>query len=109
MDSELFVEFLKHLDAFLVTNAIPKPIILYVDGHSTHISLEAAIFCKEHGVVLYCLLPYGTHVLQPCDVGLFGPMKASWKKEVKLWHIENFGQSFTKKHSLLSSVRRGTA
>lgn len=31
-------------------------------------------------------------------MGLFGPMKSSWKKDVKLWQLENLGQAFTKKH-----------
>ena len=97
MDSELFVEFLKHLDAYIKEHSIPKPVILYVDGHSTHMSLEASAFCNNNGIILYCLLPNATHILQPCDVGFFGPMKSTWRKMVKDWHIENIGQSFTKK------------
>ena len=68
MDSELFVEFLKHVNAFVAEQSIQKPIILYVDGHSTHLSLEAAEYCNSNDIVLYCLFPNATHVLQPCDV-----------------------------------------
>ena len=43
MDSELFVEFLKHLDAYIKEHSIPKPVILYVDGHSTHVSRSISL------------------------------------------------------------------
>ena len=33
----------------------------FVDGHSTHISLPAAEYCMENGIILYCLLPNTTH------------------------------------------------
>ncbi|XP_053406593.1 uncharacterized protein LOC128559316 [Mercenaria mercenaria] len=98
MDSELFVEFLKHFNTFVIEKCIQKPVILYVDGHSTHMSLEAATYCHDNDIVLYCLFPNATHVLQPCDVGFFGPMKSAWKKEVKEWHLANMGQAFTKRY-----------
>ncbi|THH03719.1 hypothetical protein EW146_g10358, partial [Bondarzewia mesenterica] len=31
-----------------------------------------------------CLPPHTTHRLQPCDVGVFGPLASAWKKEVTL-------------------------
>jgi len=80
MDSQLFVAFL-HLDQFVCDNAIAKPVIVYVDGQWTHMSLEAAKYCHAHGIVLYCLLPNATHVQQPCEVGLFGHMRSAWKKD----------------------------
>jgi hypothetical protein len=98
MDSELFVEFLKHLNEFVINRNIPKPIMLLVDGHSTHMSFDAAHYCFSNGIILYCLLANATHVLQPCDVGFFSPMKAAWKKEVKTWQLQNLGQALTKKH-----------
>ena len=60
---------------------ITFPIILYVDGHSLHLSLEAAEFCAVNGIILYCLLPNATHLLQPADVGVFSSMKASWVRQ----------------------------
>ena len=98
MDSPLFVAFLEHLDNFVTEKQITRPVLLFVDGHSTHMSLDAAQFCHDHNIILYCLLENATHVLQPCDVGLFGPMKSAWKCQVKHWQMENLGQCFTKKH-----------
>jgi hypothetical protein len=34
-------------------------------------------------IVLYYLPPHTTHVTQPVDVGLFGPLKAAFRKHEK--------------------------
>jgi len=60
MDSELFIAFLQHFDQFVCDNAIAKPVVSYVDGHSTHMSLEVAKYCHDHGIVLYSILPNAT-------------------------------------------------
>ena len=97
MDSDLFVSFLRHFNDFVEEQAIPKPVLLLVDGHSTHMSLEAGHFCYTNDIILYCLLENATHILQPCDVGFFSPMKAAWKTEVKNWQLANLGKSLTKR------------
>ena len=87
MDSATFVAFLKSLFSFVKLKEIPLPIILFVDGHSTHMTLEAAEFCKSHDIILYCLLPNATHIMQAADIGLFSPMKAPWQSAVKNWQM----------------------
>lgn len=42
MDSEAFVDFLSHLVKYAKAKEIQFPVILFVDGHSTHMSLPAA-------------------------------------------------------------------
>lgn len=98
MDSSLFVEFLRHFTHTLKDNNIPTPVLLFADGHSTHISLEAATYCSENGIILYCLLANAMHIMQPCDVRFFSPMKSSWKRQVKLCQIRNLGQNLTKRN-----------
>lgn len=92
MDSELFVGFLGRLVDFAKEKNIPMPIILFVDGHSTHMSLSAAEFCAQNGIILYCLLPNATHLLQACDVGLFSPMKSAYQSSMRKWQMEHLGQ-----------------
>lgn len=79
MDSELFVPFPEHFSAFIDETSITTPAVPFVDGHSMHMTRAAAEFCAN-GIILYCLLPNATHILQPCDVGFFSPMKSAWKK-----------------------------
>ena len=58
------------------------PVLLIVDGHTTHIDVEISKFCKENGILLYCLLPHSSHITQPLDVGFFGALKTSWGKAI---------------------------
>ena len=97
MTAESFLLFRELLVKFAKDNMVQFPIILFVDSHSSHINFEASAYCRENNVVLYCLLANATHILQPCDVGLFGPMKASWKREVQNWQNTHTGQSLTKR------------
>ena len=97
MDSPLFATFLDHFSSFVDSKNIPKPVILFVDGHSTHLSQEAAEYCASHSIILYCFLPNASHVCQPCDVGLFSQLKTAWKQQVRQWQMEHLGQILTKK------------
>ena len=58
------------------TSSIPpaRPVVLLLDGHTSHINLESAKFARENGIILYCLPAHTTHALQPCDVGFFKPL-----------------------------------
>jgi hypothetical protein len=64
MDTDTFVAYVEKLVEFANTENIEFPIILFVDGHSTHMSLEAAEYCKSNGVILYCLVANATHIMQ---------------------------------------------
>ena len=48
--------------------------LLIVDGHDSHVTVEAIQFCVSHDIVLVCLPPHATHLLQPLDVGVFLPL-----------------------------------
>ncbi|KAE9528578.1 hypothetical protein AGLY_012153 [Aphis glycines] len=58
-----------------------SPVILFLDGHSSHLSLDLSEFCVDKQIHLYCLPPNATHILQLCDVSIFKPLKSHWKKE----------------------------
>ena len=59
-----------------------RPVCLLVDGHSSHIDLDTSKFCAANQLLLYCLPPHTSHVLQPLDVGFFGPLKRAWQDAV---------------------------
>lgn len=46
-----------------------------MDGHVSHMTWEFFDFCLNHKIVPFCLPPHSTHLLQPLDVGLFGPLQ----------------------------------
>ena len=78
----LFYECLKQV--FVPQTAhVKKPLLLLVDGHISHQSVQASKLCDENNIVLYCLPPHSSHMLQPLDVEVFKTMKSEWKKAVK--------------------------
>lgn len=54
--------------------------LLFLDGHSSHITREAIRFCEKNKIILLCLPSHSTHILQPLDVGIFGPLAQTYKK-----------------------------
>src|SRR5947207_1398580 len=51
--------------------------LLLCDGHDSHISAQFVRYCLDHKIVLFLLPPHSSHILQPLDVGVFGPLKTA--------------------------------
>ena len=60
-----------------------KEVVLFLDGHASHLSLDLIHLAKSNNVHLFCLPPHCTHVLQPFDVGVYGPVKKQWRTILK--------------------------
>ncbi|CUA71995.1 hypothetical protein RSOLAG22IIIB_04854 [Rhizoctonia solani] len=56
------------------------PIVLLLDGHSSHISMQVLNVAYKNGVFIICLPPKTTHKLQPLDVGVFNLVQGAWKR-----------------------------
>ncbi|XP_072401163.1 uncharacterized protein [Diabrotica undecimpunctata] len=85
MTSATFFEYFANIFyPWLVENSIIFPVILFLDGHKSHYNLELYEFCIKHRIILYCLYPNSTHILQPCDVSIFRPLKVEWKSVCRL-------------------------
>ena len=48
---------------------------MIVDGYYSHVTIEFLEYCEAHQILPLCLAPHSTHVLQPLDVGLIGPLQ----------------------------------
>lgn len=71
MTGESFYEYITNIfHVWLLKNDIPLPVILYVDGHSSHITMPLSDFCTKNGIILVALYPNATHILQPMDVAI---------------------------------------
>ncbi|KAL5237051.1 hypothetical protein ACI65C_004461 [Semiaphis heraclei] len=83
MVSSSFYEYISNgFYSWLLNEKIKFPMILFLDGHKSHLSLELAEFCANHEIILYCLPPNSIHIMQPCDVSIFKPLKSSWKNVI---------------------------
>ena len=54
--------------------------LLILDGHGSHVTGSFIMHCMDHRIALMRLPPHTSHVLQPLDVGLFGPLKTALSK-----------------------------
>lgn len=97
MKSEDFYDyFAVHFLPWVKRNNIPLPVIVFVDGHTSHLSLPLSEFCNQNQIILVALCPNATHILQPMDVGIFGPLKRKWVESRDKWTMENQSTTFGK-------------
>lgn len=94
MTTELFPRVLKHIVNQTRCSEDNK-ILLLVDNHESHISVEAIRYCKSNGIVLLSFPPHTTHRLQPLDVGVYAPFKAHLATAFNDWMLANPGQAIT--------------
>jgi len=50
-------------------------IILLMGSHEIHCILDSILKASENGIILVTFPPYGSHLLQPLEVGAMGPFK----------------------------------
>ncbi|XP_050293375.1 uncharacterized protein LOC126733931 [Anthonomus grandis grandis] len=60
-------------------------VLLLVDGHASHKTLDVTRFAKENGIEMICFPPHCTHRLQPLDVCFFRPLKTFYDQDVTKW------------------------
>lgn len=59
-----------------------------MDGHTAHINIAVSEFCMEHGIILYCFPAHASHILQPLDISVFGPLKKEWNRQIESFRAE---------------------
>lgn len=64
MTGESFFEYIANIFyPWLISSNIELPVILYVDGHSFHMTMPLSNFCNKKGIILIALYPNSTHIL----------------------------------------------
>jgi hypothetical protein len=53
------------------------------DGHASYISSDVIRLCLAYKVILLCLPPYTTHLLQPLNIRLFRPLASYYKTLIR--------------------------
>lgn len=94
MDASLFLNFIEHL----VNCTHPtkeNPILLILDGHVSHKSIDAIELARKSGIVIITFPPHTTHKLQPLDISVFGPFKHYMAKGIDLWLTNHYGSRIT--------------
>lgn len=68
---------------FLPKIPFKKPLLLLVDGHISHQSIQT-LFCSENDIDIKLHYIPPTCFIQHFDVGVFKTMKAEWRAAVKM-------------------------
>jgi exo-beta-1,3-glucanase (GH17 family) len=98
INTELFIVWLEFFIR-VVKPTKEKPVVLVLDGHTSHTkSIEALDIARDHGVILLQLPAHCTHRMQPLDVGFFYPLGRAYASEVSKWQAKNPGIPFTTRH-----------
>ena len=94
INSELFeLWFLHH---FLPHAPAGRPLLLLLDGHSSHYNPTVIRKAAEERVIIFCLPPHSSHETQPLDKGPFGPLKSCWREVCHKFMSENPGKIVTR-------------
>jgi hypothetical protein len=96
MTSEIFVSwfhtFLRHVKE--------RPLLVILDGHKTHVSLEVIKYAKDNNVSLLKLPSHLTHQLQPLDKTCFKALKSIWDQRLVSYQRENNFRNIGKSESV---------
>lgn len=83
INTELFMKWLREV----FTPRKPEgPVILILDGHTSHINdVDMLEYAEDNGIILLCLPSHTTQALQPLDRSFFKPLKTYYKKEAEMF------------------------
>jgi hypothetical protein len=65
---------------------IKCPLIIFVDGHSTHLTYQLRELCSQLGIIWIFLYPNATRLIQPLDAATFRPLNLGLKTASLEWH-----------------------
>ena len=109
-DSKISLEWIKRVfDPQTKPRANQKPRVLVCDGFGTHQSLEILEYCFENDIILCRLPSHTSHKLQPCDVGVFAPLKAAYRNQVERLYRGGAGTIGKEHFTYLYSIARKRA
>lgn len=95
-----FFEYMANIfKPWLDQNNIPRPVIFFIDGHVSHLTLHVSQFCSENGIILICLVANATHIMQPMDVAVFRPLKTAWKESTERFKNDTKVATIKKEHA----------
>jgi hypothetical protein len=69
--------------------------LLIMNGHTSHVAWEFFDYCLSNDIIPLCLPAHSTHLLQPLDVGLFGPLQRDYSTILDDW-LESHGYGIHK-------------
>lgn len=86
-----FVRFNPHFIRNVKTSP-DSPVLLLLDNHASHLSVEALDVAAANGIHTLSFPPHCSNKLQPLDVSVYGPVKTYYKSQCSAWQKNNANQ-----------------
>ena len=93
MDGEIFCDCLER--HFLLYAPASRPLLLLLDGHSSHYMADVVRTAASKGVILFCLPPNTIHATQPLEKMCFHALKKHWDDVINAHMTANPGKFVT--------------
>lgn len=91
-NSDLFSRYVKeHLNKFLPSRDNDTYVLVLYDGHTSHVTLPLIEWAIQNNIILFVLPPHCSHLLQPLDVGCYGPFEHAWNAACHSYMRESGG------------------
>jgi hypothetical protein len=98
MTTFFFKEFMSFFKRSIPSKiSITNRHMLILDGHGSHVTLEAIEQAQEFGLDMITLPSHTSHALQPLDVVCFKPFKIAFRKEI---YITMVRRNYTKPNKI---------
>jgi len=82
-NNQLGLDWLRHFNRSTKDRSVGSYRLLILDGHESHHSAEFMRYCEENKIITLCMPAHASHLLQPLDVGCFGPLKKAYGREIE--------------------------
>ena len=106
ISTECFFTWLSNLFHSAVRESVSFPIIIFLDGHWSHVNISVSEFCFYHDIILYLLPPHSSHIIQTLDITCFGPLKKRWNAKLDEFKAKNgIFLLFLIKHSKMLQIK----
>ncbi|XP_064604473.1 tigger transposable element-derived protein 4-like [Liolophura sinensis] len=94
MNTDLFPKWLDHFIDHTKSSTEDK-VLLILDNHVSHCSIEAIKKARENGVVMITIPPHTSHKTQPLDRTFYGPLKTAYEQECHKFMVNHPGKRIT--------------
>lgn len=91
MTQDDFVKYMRHFIRH--SNAsIANPVLLLIDNHCSHLSVQALDQARDNGVAILSFPPHCSHRMTPLDVSVYGAVKTFYSRQCTAWMRNNPGK-----------------
>ncbi|OQR83373.1 jerky-like protein [Achlya hypogyna] len=99
MNSTIFILWLDMFSSAIPATS-PRLVVLFFDGQKSHISPEIIKRGAVLGILLVCLPLNATHLVQPLDVAVFGPLKKAVRATIRDFMVSSGSSNMSKAQAI---------